>query len=198
MFTRNIRVKNRQQIRCRIPTPVPILESYISNTETMKPATLIFLSAIVLTSAIRCTSQSEPLPDRLQKVNNELSSDGSGRVTLKPGESHQVKVDGTTYTIVYDKVKVEFSEGVGEGEIMHSYLRGEAKLVVNNDHISLRAEGHYDSGGGRQLRTWTYLKESESTRTVGKIALGVANVYPVSSDLSTTNGYVIDLLIQPQ
>lgn len=152
----------------------------------MKRMTLLLLSMTVLLTNVQCTSQSESVP----------TVDGSPKLTLKPGESQQVKIDGVTYKIVYTNLKVNFSEGVVEGSTNHIYRLGEVKLVVNEDSVSLRAEGHYDDKGGRQANTWTYLKDSQATANTGAIIIGVANFYPVASDLSTGDGYVIDLLIQ--
>lgn len=107
-----------------------------------------------------------------------------------------MKIDGVTYKIVYTNLKVNFSEGVVEGSTNHIYRLGEVKLVVNEDSVSVRAEGRYDDKGGRQANTWTYLKDSQATANTGAITIRVANFYPVASDLSTGDGYVIDLLIQ--
>lgn len=80
---------------------------------------------------------------------------------------------------------------------MYYYRLGKVNLSVNGDSTSVLAESHYDNKGSRSPRDWTYLKDLQRTKAVGSMAIGVANFYPVSSDLSMDNSFAIDLLIQP-
>ena len=129
---------------------------------------------------------------------NEVSPDSIIKVTLKPGESYQSKINDVVYKIGYKDIQLNFSEGLGEDGTMYFYRRGKVGLSVNSDSVRVLAEATYDNKGGRKSRDWTYLKDSEGTEVVGSIAIGIANFYPVSSDLSVDNGFAIDLLIQPQ
>ena len=127
---------------------------------------------------------------------SEVAPDGLLRVTLKPGESHQVNASDTIYTITYNTTKIKFAEGLGEGNILYVYMLGDVKLAVNQDSVQIRAEGHYDSKGGRQSSSWTHLKDTQGTADIGSLTIGVANFYPVVDDPFLSEGLAIDLLIQ--
>lgn len=158
----------------------------LSKGKATRIACLFALSTLVFFINAKCSQPNEPIPDNFLKA------------TLKPGEVYRTKVNDVIYNISYSDTQIKFSEGVVEAGVAHQYRLGEVKLVVNNEPIQVRAEAHYDNKGGRQPRTWTYLRDSQGTATIGQLTIGVANFYPVSDDLSSSNGYAIDLLIQPQ
>ena len=127
---------------------------------------------------------------------SEVAPDGLLRVTLKPGESHQVLDNDTVYTIKYKATKINFSEGLGEGSMFYVYMLGDVKLAINGDSVQIRAEGHYDNKGGRQSSSWTHLKDTQGTADVGSLTIGIANFYPVVDAPFLSEGFAIDLLIQ--
>ncbi|MBC8151649.1 MAG: hypothetical protein H7Z72_01930 [Bacteroidetes bacterium] len=152
----------------------------------MKSVMLMFSSLLVLVFMTGCNQQTEPTPDTSQQL------------TLRPGQTRQVKVNDATYTITYDRTDVEFKEGVGEGNTVNFYVRGQIKLVINNEPVSLRGSGSYNDKGVRRSTPWTYMKDSELTQTFGGITLGATKMYPASNDPSINANYTIELLIQRQ
>lgn len=150
----------------------------------MKLTAILFLCSIVFAANIGCSQRSEPAPNSIQ------------RVTLRPGETQQVKINDSIYTISYLSFKTEFSEGVHHGEVGNFYIRGKATISINKDSYSLTAIGYYDSDGKLKPQDWSMLKDRNYTLTIKSIEIGIANVYPDPEDTSTNPEYKIELLIQ--
>ena len=151
-----------------------------SQLRSTKLVALFLMCTLTMLVSAKCSQQDEVSPDTLLKV------------TLKQGESYQVKANDAVYTITHNSVKIKFAENV-DGYV---YMRGDINLTVNSNPVQITAVGNYNSKGERKSDNLTHLKETLGTADVGSITIGIANFYPLTSDASADHEFAIDLLIQ--